>query len=113
MCVVSDLFVAGDFESRPYFDGKTLCTVSGLLGGREIVAQSASPDFVELLAHNYLSAMNKLPAREQLLVIGGVSRHHRELISQVCDRLQIAFQLCPDRDALDGLIELIKEVKPS
>ncbi|WP_165452814.1 FGGY family carbohydrate kinase [Paenibacillus thalictri] len=109
LCVVSDAYQFGDFESRPYFEGKTLCTVSGLLGGKEIATQTHSLKFVQLLADDYFTAMGKLPARKEILVIGGVSIHHRELIADVCDSLQIPCRIRPDTDALDGLISLLLE----
>lgn len=109
LCVVSDAGHAGDFESRPYFDGETLCTVSGLLGGREIAEQPRAEQLARRLADDYLAAMRKLPARQEILVIGGVSVHHRKLLADVCACLRLPCRLNPDADALDGLISLLLE----
>jgi sugar (pentulose or hexulose) kinase len=109
LCVVSDAYHFGDFESRPYFKGRSLCTVSGLLGGKEIATHTHSLEFVQLLANDYFSAISKLPTRQEILVIGGVSVHHRELIAIICDLLQIPCHIRPDTDALDGLISLLLE----
>jgi sugar (pentulose or hexulose) kinase len=109
LCVVSDTSLFGDFESRPYFKSGSLCTVSGLLGGKEIAAHTHSPEFVQLLATDYFSAICKLPIRQEMMVIGGVSVHHRELIAKVCDLLQLPCRIQQDTDALDGLISLLLE----
>lgn len=109
LCVVADGFAAGLFESRPYFDGATLCTVTGLPGGREIAAAGGSLELAAQLTADYTAAMQRLPARSELLVIGGVAKHHRALIEDVCRRIGMAYEIRPEPDALDGLAVLAAE----
>ncbi len=106
LCVVSETFLSGAFESRPYFGGQTLCTVSGLPGGREIAAATPSDELSQRLAADYSRALQKLPRRKALRAIGGVTRHHQPLLSEVCSQLDLPFTLWPDATALEGLIQL-------
>ncbi|MDI4647986.1 FGGY family carbohydrate kinase [Cohnella hashimotonis] len=106
LCVIAEAHAAGEFESRPYFAGRTLCTVSGLPGGREMAVRSGTAGLADEMVSDYEAALIKLPARARLLVTGGAARHHEALVAAVCDRLGVPYRLRPDRDALDGLIEL-------
>ncbi len=105
LCVVAKGFVSGSFESRPYFSGTTLCTVTRLPGGREIAASAGdgSRAMAVQLADIYREAMNRLPRRNKLIVIGGAARHHKDLLEEVCERIGIEWELRPSPDALDGL----------
>jgi hypothetical protein len=99
--------VYGDFESRPYFQQKTLCTISGLIGRREIKNEMESQDLIKRMAQNYIQAIDKLPQREGLIVIGGVLKYYSSLIAKVLDEIKLPYKLNPNGDALDGLIQLL------
>ena len=71
LCYISKEFVEGDFESRPYFNGQTLCTVTGLLGGKFIRENYNDSNVENVLFKNYYSAMKRLPKCEKILVTGG------------------------------------------
>lgn len=113
VCAISEQPVYGDFESRPYFDGQTLCTVTRLTGGRTIAeAAAGQAGFEEALAAEYAAALAKLPARGKLLAVGGVCAHFPALIRAVLDRMGMDYAMRPEADALDGLIQLIRRECP-
>ena len=112
VCAVSEQPVYGEFESRPYFDGQTLCTVTRLTGGRTIAERIDETGLDKALAAEYAAALAKLPTRDKLLAVGGVSTHFPELIQAVLDRIGIEYAVRPEADALDGLIELIQKEWP-
>lgn len=106
LCTVSEGHAYGDYESRPYFGNSTLCTVSGLPGGREIASdENAKNSFHDMVA-SYRAAISKLPPREELILTGGVLKHFPSFVSAVCDELKLPCRLCGRKDALDGLIRL-------
>lgn len=109
LCTLSEQPVYGDYESRPYFDGQTLCTVTRLLGGREIQKMAGNHLLAQHLTNKYLKAMRKLPSRDRLLVVGGAAHHHRALIEQVCKNLMLPYEISLDTDTLDGLIKLLSK----
>lgn len=109
ICLVSDSFISGDFESRPYFGGKILCTVTGLPGGAAISAYcDKEPE--DRLYEEYFSAIGKLPERKEILVTGGVVKHRRKLLERVLKRLGMEYRINAAFDALDGLKILSEEV---
>jgi xylulokinase len=113
LCTLARQPVFGDYESRPYFDGQTLCTVTRLPGGREILRLSDNNDLPEILARAYHQAMLQLPSRNRLLVTGGAALYHNLLIDQVCRRLAVPFDILTSSDPLDGLITLLPKEKIS
>lgn len=112
VCAISGQPVYGEFESRPYFDGQTLCTVTRLTGGRSIVERFSEVGFDEALASEYGAALTRLPVRTKLLAVGGVCTYFPELIRAVLDRIGIEYAMRPEADALDGLIQLIRRECP-
>lgn len=108
MCAVADGFAEGDFESRPYFGGKTLCTVTGLSGGKTI-GDGEEPNLAERLAKEYAEALSKLPPRGELLITGGVTKYHEPLIRGVAERMGLPYRLNGGADALEGLNKLSEE----
>jgi len=101
--------IYGEYEKRPYFDGSSLCTVSGLIGGKEIYENKAEQAILENeLYENYHNAIKKLPTRSAVVLAGGTVTHYEPLISAVCDRLNLPYKKAAEKDALHGLIRLIK-----
>lgn len=112
LCAISKRFVSGDFESRPYFNGETLCTVTKLLGGgylHERAGKKSEAELAEELYVDYAAAMKKLPERNRLLITGGVVAHRRRLLEKVGERLGRECMFNDSCDALDGL-KIISEV---
>lgn len=114
LCCIAEGFAAGNFESRPYFGGNTLCTVTGLPGGeyisRTIEATSAKV-LRETLAEAYASALKKLPPRKKIIVTGGVVHYHRILMEKTLEDLGKEYVLNEGADALLGLKILAEEIK--
>lgn len=110
LCTLARQPVFGDYESRPYFDRQTLCTVTRLPGGRDILRLPDNNDLLDILARAYNQAM-WLPSRNRLLVTGGAASFYSQLIDQVCRRLAIPFDIMTSSDPLDGLITLLPKEK--
>lgn len=114
LCCTAEGFAAGDFESRPYFGGNTLCTVTGLPGGGYIsrtIGKTSAKALRETLAEAYASALKKLPPRRKIIVTGGVVHYHRILIEETLETLPKAYVLNEGADALAGLKILAEEIK--
>ncbi len=105
MCTIDDDMDNGPFESRPFFDHKTIKTVTGILGGKYIYNNACKTTIVEELYEAYSNAILKLPKRNHLVVTGGATKHHKAIISQALDKIQIKYYF-NDSSALDGLIKI-------
>lgn len=106
MCVAEEGFAVGEFESRPYFGGGTLCTVTGLSGGYALGGREITP---QALAKEYSGAMARLPAREGLTVTGGVLRYQRALVEETLNIMGVTYRLHEGEDAIAGLKILSEE----
>ena len=108
LCCVQKGFVAGDFESRPYFGGKTLCTVTGLPAGGAIRSEGEKvlPKMVEACS----LALKKLPLRSRILAVGGVTGHYRPLVESVLKKIGLPFEILSGEMALNGLSLLADQV---
>lgn len=102
MCCIAKEFAVGAFESRPYFLGKTLCTVTRLIGG-ESIAKYTDEEIADRLAEEYGGALKKLPRSEKLLATGGVVKYRKELLCKVLERLNVEYTFNEACDALAGL----------
>jgi len=110
-CEISDSFVRGDFESRPYFDGKTLCTVTRLVGGG-VIAKHTDEEIFQRLVEEYGAALKKLPVCARLVATGGLVNHRKALLVRVLDALGVQYFMNEDCDVLTGLEILSKgEIK--
>lgn len=108
LCVINDEFIEGNFETRPYFNNKYLCTVTGLIGGAKIKLNN---DKLKLdMISQYQEALNKLPKRNKLVVLGGVLKSHKKLIENVLKKLKVTYYLDDTSSALGGLNKLAKKV---
>ena len=105
MCCIRNGFVCGEFESRPFFEDKTLCTVTRLIGG-SIIAEKSDAELEDLLLNDYKSAKEKLPYCNQMIVTGGVIEYRKKLLSNVLDKLNVNYTFTHQCDALNGLKKL-------
>jgi len=105
LCTLSDEPVYGEYESRPYFGGRVLCTVTGLIGGRDY-GRIAQENDVAALVDSYGGAARLLPERACIRAVGGVCKYHRTLVEETLNRIGLPWEICEQADALDGLIRL-------
>lgn len=112
MCTVSENFVSGAFESRPYFGGRTLCTVTGIAGGAAIGAFTGSEEELKnFLYAEYRAAADKLPERDNIIVCGGVARYREKLLVGVLQRINLPYEFYKESDALRGLQRIAERTK--
>ncbi|MDR1094382.1 MAG: hypothetical protein LBL66_09580 [Clostridiales bacterium] len=100
VCVAADRYVEGAFETRPYFDGKFLPTVTGLIGGADLAARAVT---AEELAGCYGPALQRLPPRPRLLVTGGAVAHRRDVLARALGLLEADPVFIDGETALRGL----------
>lgn len=111
LCEILDGFVCGEFESRPYFDGKTLCTVTRLIGGG-VIAEKTDEEIYLSLVKEYATALKKLPVCSRLVATGGLIKYRKKLLCKVLDELGVSYSFNENCDALAGLEILAKgEIK--
>ncbi len=108
MCETGDIFLSGDFECRPFFDGKFLYTVTGLYGGGYIRENSRQKAITQILVSNYKTALEKLPEKNELVVTGGTLEYHKDLIFGVLKELNVKSRIAGKVDAINGLCYLAK-----
>ena len=95
-------FSAGDYESRPYFEGDTLCTQTGLVGGAEMNAQKFSCALEERIRGQYRDALEKLHAGKKVYCMGGAFDFYGETIQTLLMEEGYSPFLCRS-DSLSGL----------
>ena len=111
ICEISDKFVSGEFESRPYFEDKTLCTVTRLIGGG-VIAKYSDDEIFDELVEEYGTALKKLPTCDRLVATGGVVKYRKGLLCRVLDELGVSYSFNEECDALAGLEIIAKgEIK--
>ena len=108
LCCIEKGLVNGEFESRPYFEGKTLCTVTRLTGGAKMKEYQSDAKLVADLYKQYNEAIQKLPKKEKIIVTGGGSKKYHEIIEKVLKKLKIKYEFNENFDALLGLNNLSK-----
>lgn len=107
LCCVSEIYVEGGFESRPYFGGKTLCTVSGLTGGTSFEEME---ERAEAIKEEYRLALEKLPAREKILATGGLADYNEVLFKKIYLELVGDYVYINGQRAIEGLRKLSRTV---
>jgi sugar (pentulose or hexulose) kinase len=106
-CSISPTFVSGDFESRPFFDGKILCTVTNLPGGK--IIETYEKKWADHIYEIYSDAMRKLPKRKGIIVTGGFAKQYREEIITALKRFELPYVFSEKEEALSGLNILAKK----
>lgn len=105
LCCILPAGTSGEFESRPFFGGRTLCTRSGLPGGAALAAGGV--DRARWL-REYAAALAAFPrAGRDVWCLGGAFEHYGEWLFGLLRQLGCV----PHRrfaTALDGL-ELLNE----
>lgn len=109
LCCINSSFIKGDFESRPFFEGKTLCTVTNLPGGKAITMQNGK--WTEHLYNEYALAMKKLPKKSRMLVTGGFAKRYREELIKVLNKFNLPFAFSGQEDAIEGLAKIAKSIE--
>ena len=108
LCEISDRFIEGKFETRPFFFNKYLLTVTGLPGG-DYIMNNDNHNLENYLYDKYKKAIDMLPPKNIILITGGVLKTKRELIINVVSRFSIDYLVNLDIDALNGLKILLKK----
>ena len=103
-CAVEEGFAEGDFESRPFFGNKTLCTVSGLIGADMFGVKS--DDEIE---ENYLAGIAKLPDRKKLSAVGGLAEYNAAFFERFGRKYFSEYELKKNSGAIKGLMKLANE----
>lgn len=93
VCKILQGFECGDFESRPYFDGDTLATVTNLMGGKYIFENRDVRDLMAELSQNYISAIEKVGYNKTIHIIGGAVEYNKELLKNVEKNIHNYFKL--------------------
>lgn len=109
LCCVDDAQLpAGAYEKRPYFfPGKRLYTVSGLMGGGELM-QGGSRD---TLFHQLLSAMETLPRKHAILLGGGGAPQVYHTLKERFGELGISLHLIEHNIGMEGLKAMMQMQK--
>ena len=102
MCCIKKGFVSGNYESRPFFNGKTLCTVTRLIGGG-IIAERSDEELEQMLIQDYKTAKDNLPQNKEMIVTGGVVKYRKKLLCNVLDKLNVNYKFNQQCDAINGL----------
>lgn len=108
LCTINDTFIIGDFESRPYFDEKTLCTVTKLMGAKAVRNYKGN-NLVLDLYYNYKEALIKLPKREHLIIACGNSIQVKKLFDEIAKMLNINHSFYNEEAPINGLRLLAEE----
>lgn len=106
ICCLSDRFVSGAFESRPYFDGKTLCTVSGLVGG---VCTDADAD-EQKMKEEYESVLKKLPPRRRMISTGGAVKYNEAMFERICKSIVSDYAYVDAPSTVAGLKKIARQI---
>jgi len=107
LCCINRDFVAGKFESRPYFGSETLCTVTNLMGGKGITQNPN--DWTQKFCRDYSEAISLLPQRKAVLVTGGAVKFYKKQLIGVLDKMGIDYRFDEGSEALKGLMLLAEK----
>ncbi len=107
ICCLSDCFLVGEFESRPYFEGKYLCTITGLAGSGTCSDLSGSE---EKVSEEYERALRKLPVRHKALSTGGLVKYNEALFRKICENLVTDYVFVEGQSAINGLKKLSRSI---
>lgn len=102
ICLITENFIDGEFECRPYFFGKWLLTVTRLPGGG-IISKYTDEEIFDTLVTEYKKAINKLPKKSFITVTGGLVKYRKSLLEKVLKELDLDYAFNDQGDALNGL----------
>jgi sugar (pentulose or hexulose) kinase len=112
VCTIERGFSTGNYESRPYFGDLTLCTVTGLIGGKDYSTLCSNEDYaVEKLFSNYSQAIDQLPRKKRIRALGGACKYYRNVIEKVLNKTELEWSFSQDGDAMQGLYSLLAEAE--
>lgn len=109
MCCINYGYIEGNFESRPYFNRKTLCTITNLFGGKGFVENYLIKEHEIYVS--YAKAMKRLPNKKRLIVMGGTLIYHLDKVQNILNHCQINVQYDKQAQALRGLAKLAEDLK--
>jgi len=107
-CCVSDKLIHGEFESRPFFNAKTLCTISGLPGG-EYMSKTTDSELFDLLYSKWANAFKKLPEKNRVIVTGGIVKYRKSIIERVLGALGVKYEFSNGEETFSGLSKIARE----
>lgn len=115
LCMISDIYLNKiGIESRPFFYGKYLLTITGLLGGQAIrdwLESGKGNEFIiKNLQDNYSKNIKLLPKENNLYVCGGAGLYHKKIFSKALKELKIEYEFT-ECNAIDGLQKLLSTFK--
>lgn len=102
--------VYGNFESRPYFYNKTLCTVTGLIGGAILRENKDFGALKEKMSAQFRTALQNLHSKKRILCTGGAFSFYKEFIFEILYGLGY-LPFYKNSDALEGLQLLSRRLK--
>lgn len=110
VCAIAEGYTEGEYESRPYFKDRTLCTVTNRLGGAYLRENEEDPNLVHKLKSNYGEAIERLPKRDYILVTGGAMKYYGDVVKEALKPYGLEIKVNDSADALSGLKKLAEEI---
>ena len=96
-----------NYEARPYFyKGIRLCTITGLLGGKELRDGIES----EKLFSAYKTALEKLPKKDLIYVGGGACDYYKETIETALKKLNLKYEFVDSAVNKKGMIRMAENL---
>ncbi len=108
LCCIEKGFSIGEFESRPYFNGSTLCTVTNLMAGKKI--QKMADGWEDCFYKEYSSALQRLPKRNKIIITGGVTQYYHDKVEKLVRNFKFPYTFSPKQDAIEGLKRVAEEI---
>lgn len=105
ICCLTDHFLIGDFESRPYFGGKYLCTITGLVKSGICSDLSGSEEYI---LEEYGRALRKLPVRHKVFSTGGLVKYNETLFRKIFKNFVTDYVYVQGQSAVNGLKKLAR-----
>lgn len=106
ICEISDKFISGNFESRPFFHNKFLLTKTNMPGSDMIKAGIDKETLLDI----YRRAMSDLPKNKKLLLTGGLLFVLKDYFVDLFKNSSLDISFNDGMDALNGLLKISKEV---
>ena len=110
ICRVAERGTYGNFESRPYFGDRTLCTRTGLIGGAALRTASDFEKVKAEMAVQYGNAFDAVDAGKNILCTGGAFGFYKDLLAEVVEKTGRR-AVFGNGEATDGLNLLYRSIK--